>query len=149
MSGVRFSLMNVFAAVALLAIASAALVRPSLFWARLVWSLAIVVLVSSVLCCIYRQQTRPFWAGFATFGWGHMVLSLAPWFDHYTGRLLFTRQILINMGDLLGQDNRYISIIWSSPVGTTAFAFLIIGQSLLTLVVALLGGWIGRAIGRR
>ncbi len=84
-----------------------------------------------------------------------MILFFAPWFDNHTGELLFTRQVVDYAGKALG--HRVVSHwlmhgIWDylanaeqggSPESVYR-AYVVIGQSLMTVVVGLFGGFIGQ-----
>ncbi len=75
----RFSLRSLLLMVALIAAACATLRYPS-GWLASVWSLAILLILlfavlASLLC---SGPLRPFWIGFAVFGWGYFWLSLFP-----------------------------------------------------------------------
>ncbi len=151
----RFSLLVMFVAIALVAVGCAAMVKPSYAWASAIWTIAMAPLAGSMIGCFYgTRQSRAFCAGFACFGWGHMVLCFAPWFESHTGELLFTRSILSFVGERLGHGEYRAGGIWNQILGFNYtdkgfvyFTFIIIGQSLMTLLIALLGGLLGQHLG--
>jgi hypothetical protein len=157
----RFSLLGLFIAVAFLALGCAAMAKPSYAWASGIWTATMLVLAASLIGCFYgTRQTRAFCVGFAIFGCGHMILSLAPWFDDYTGELLFTRHMLDYVGGKLGHRvavHEQMPGIWrnlpssaiSESLELAYLAYVVIGQSILTLAVGLLGGLIGRRLARQ
>src|SRR5688572_25268407 len=101
----RYSLITVFAGVALVAICCAALVKPSYMWASGIWTLTIGILAAALIGCFYgNRRARASCLGVALFGWGHMILAFAPWFDTHTGSLLFTRAIVEWTARLLGRE---------------------------------------------
>ena len=162
----QFSLLKVLWIVAFIAFCCATLVKPSYYWTSIVWTAAMTILAVSVVAAFARRgESRCFWASFAIFGWGYMVLSLAPWFDGHTGELLATRHVLDSLGHRLGYlvpDHSEMPGIWDSfhyaqaqhglyvPPTPTAVSyvhyqlFLVSGQSLISLALALGGGYLGR-----
>jgi hypothetical protein len=92
----RFSLLTLFGFVAVVAVACAALVRPSPFWLMVVSSATLALLFYAVLAAVYGRSTkRAFWTGFAVVAWGYVALEWAaavglPFFmptDSVTNRL--------------------------------------------------------------
>lgn len=134
------------------AVGCAALAKPTFFWAGLLWSLVMATLGAALLAAIFRTgASRAFWVGFALFGWGHMTLALAPLLEDLTGELIFTRQILDSLARLIGHDVPSLTQtdgIWKRlPLVTTSRgyvypAYLVIGQSWLTIVIATCGGFV-------
>jgi hypothetical protein len=158
MPQLRFTLPAMFVAVAFAAVGCAAMVNPSYLWASGIWTATMAVLAGSLVGCFSGTRTaRAFCAGFALYGCGHMLLFFAPWFDDHTGELLFTRQAVDYVGGKLGHKvAQHVSMpgIWHNlkhaESGQSAsynyLAYVVIGQSLMTLVVALVGGLLGRCL---
>jgi hypothetical protein len=72
----RFNLLSLFAFVAAVAVACAALARPSQFWLAVISSLTVASLFYAILAVIYgRAGRRAFWVGFAVFAWGYVALE--------------------------------------------------------------------------
>jgi len=81
----RFSLLAMFGFVAVVAVACAALARPSQLWLVVVSASSLGSLFYAVLAAAYgRNARRAFWLGFAVVGWGYVALewkeasSIAP-----------------------------------------------------------------------
>ncbi len=156
MNSVQLSIRAVFAVTAFIAVACAALAKPSFLWASALWTLTMAVLAMGLVAIACRRdRSRIFWMGFSLFGWGHMILTLAPWFDDNTGEFILTRQLLDLAGHALGHDVAEITTmpgIWrnlpyaSTPGGYTYLTYLVAGQSLFTLLVATVGGFATRCI---
>lgn len=146
----QLSIKRALGLVAFFAVACAALARPSFLWAGTLWTLTMAVLgiaFVGTFCC--RDCSRAFWFGFSVFGWGHMILALAPWFDDHSGEFIITRQLLDRLGHLLGHEVAELqsmpgiwhNLSWASTSGGyTYLTYLVAGQSVFTLVVAVVGG---------
>jgi hypothetical protein len=156
----QFSLLGVMGIVAFVACACASLASPSFLWTSIVWTTAVAILAISVVAAVARHgESRCFWASFALFGWGYMALTLGPWFDDNTGELLPTRLMLDSIGRGLGYpvpDHTQIPGIWlnlpyaqGQPPSRDVFhyvLFLVSGHSLIAIMVALGGGFLGRVL---
>lgn len=90
-----FSPRNLLLLVTFVALSIASLRYPSRLCASVMFTLALVFLLSSILGIVYgRDRGRAFWTGFAVFGWCYLVVVFGPWFDRYVGpRLLSTHGI--------------------------------------------------------
>ena len=71
----RISISAMLGLVLVAAVEFAALRAGSLLWASLVSTLTGVLLSTSVVCAAMGRE-RPFWTGFAVFGWSYVVLSI-------------------------------------------------------------------------
>jgi hypothetical protein len=72
----RFSLLAMFGFVAVVAVACAALARPSQLWLVVVSASSLGCLFYAVLAAAYgRNARRAFWLGFAVVGWGYVALE--------------------------------------------------------------------------
>jgi hypothetical protein len=146
--------------VAFVAFACASLARPSFLWTSIVWTTAVAILAISIVATVARHgESRCFWASFALFGCGYMALTLGPWFDDNTGELLPTRLLLDSIGLQLGYfvpDHTQIPGIWvhlpyaqGQPPSHDVFhfvLFLVSGHSLIAIMLALGGGFLGRVL---
>lgn len=136
-----------------------AVITPSFFWASILWSLTVAALAVGVLAAAFRRDgSQAFWCGFSLFGSGHMVLSLAPWFADRTGALIFTRLLLDRLAYMLGHEATEIPStmgFWealsraASGGGYEYLNYLVAGQSLCTLAIAVTGGFIGQYVHRQ
>ena len=143
MPNMPFSLLTAFGVVTFFAVSFAAMARPSSLWASIVWTATMVTLGSALLGCIFgSKRWRAYYAGFSFFGIAHMTLLFGPWFRDHTADVLVTSHIADYIA--LSLDQRKLSGFQR----VTYPAFIVIVQSILTVVVALLGGLIGRFISR-
>jgi hypothetical protein len=79
MNRIRFTIASLLVVVLLVAVGFAALREASDLWDRGVFTLALAVLLVSILFAVHRTGSeRAFWLGFALFGWGYLGLSLVP-----------------------------------------------------------------------
>lgn len=150
----QFSLRALAIGVGFLAISIAALVRPSIFLASGLWTGTVAVLLYSISAALLqRGVARVFWVTFALFGWVHMILVFAPWFDVSTGEFILTRYLLDFLGEKLGHtvaEHGSNVGIWSRlPYGAQFrgfqyLAFLVAGQSSFTILLAYVAGTIAR-----
>lgn len=77
MKGFRFSLWSMFLGVAAVAIACAALAKPTAAWAMAFQAAALGVLTFALLAALIyeRSAARAFWIGFAVVGWGNLGMQ--------------------------------------------------------------------------
>lgn len=152
------------AAVAFIAIATTALRSASHHWASVTFTLALGGLATAVLYAICGgRQHRPFWLGFALFGWGYMTLAFAPWFsEHVQSRLPTTNAIdhlfhranpgvgtITNVMGALPPVHTYIrrdparpgQVVFVNPEDVQET-----GHSLFALLAALIGGIVARGL---
>jgi hypothetical protein len=150
----RYSLLSLFGLIAFCGLTLGALAGSSYFLAGVFFSLGITVLCgATVAAAITRNEQRAFWLAFAVFGWTHMLLTLAPWFDDHTGELLPSRHCLDWLGSVMQQkvaNHQTMPGIWknlpysaSGKSSTYRFlTFVVIGQSALSVGI----GWISGAV---
>jgi hypothetical protein len=75
----RFTIASLLGAVLFVALAFAALREATEFWDSAVFSVTLVLLLSSVLLAVHRAaRRRAFWLGFSLFGGAYLVASLIP-----------------------------------------------------------------------
>jgi hypothetical protein len=150
----RYSLLSLFGLIAFCGLTLGALAGASYFLAGVFFSLAVTVLCGATLAAALASGAeRAFWLAFAVFGWLHFVLTLAPWFDDYTGELLPSRHLLDWLGSVMHQkvaDHLSMPGIWknlpyATSGGSSTFRFLtfiVIGQSAFSVGI----GWISGVI---
>src|SRR5262245_31027461 len=64
-------------------------------WSGVVLLMTLGLLTASILLVLNRRGVaRAFWQGFAIFGWGYLVLTMAPWFVDQVQPRLPTSQLL-------------------------------------------------------
>ena len=168
----------------LVAIGFAALRAASDLWARLVFSLALLVLsVGTLGLFVAHGPKRSYWLGFCLLGWGYMIACFGPWcFEEVQPRLITTwaleraapwivrprvltlmdrgsarsevvSSVLatpMDLSDLQAGEVRVdrISSAWPATIYRSTLSpgapdhVLRIGHSLVTLGIAILGGWI-------
>ncbi len=151
----QFSLRLLFGFITIAGIGCAALANPSYIWAGVILTIALGMLAMAgvgAACCY--GSCRAFCLGAVIFGSGYMILTLAPWFDDATGELLPSRMLLDYLGTALGHDvsnPETMPGIWRNlphsrdgRIGSYVYlTYLMIGHSLISLVLALIGGCLG------
>src|SRR5262249_2668962 len=105
MSRFRFGIANLLGLVLFLAVACAALRAASDLWESLLFSLALGLLVASVLGAVHRTGgRRAFWLGFALFGGAYLLASLIPPVE---SRLLTTKGLAYLDASVLGREQTF------------------------------------------
>jgi hypothetical protein len=171
----RFRIGTLLILIIVLGVAFGALRESSDIWDSGVFTLALTILLVSILLAIHRtEKRRVFWMGFALFGAAYMAMSLVPSIE---SRLITTKALTFLDSKLLGRSlasNLYSVInsgvrfapdgsrlatasqgqvkIWDGATGKlvdgwsgTTENFVRIGHSLF----ALLAGWFGGLLSRR
>jgi hypothetical protein len=86
MSGLRFSIANMLAAVAIIGVGLAALNAPSPSTALALIVATVSVLLVAILATVYGVgAARAFWLGVALFGWFYFVVAFTPAFPEAKG----------------------------------------------------------------
>jgi intracellular septation protein A len=76
----RVSISFALLTVLLIGMGLAALTHPTELWDSLLVTGSLTLLLIAIVCAILRRRhKRAFWAAFAIFGWGYVVLSCGPW----------------------------------------------------------------------
>jgi hypothetical protein len=144
-----------FLFVAVLAIACAAVARPTFVGTSIVFSSTILVLgLSIVFAVASSQRQRVFWISFALLGWGYLIITLAPFFAQNIGASVVTTLLLRCVAEGVGV--KYLdpdgyggggglwglfrmqydpTLLWDD--------LLISGHSMLSLLAGWLGGCVG------
>ena len=170
MRRIRFSIASLLVVVLGLGVSFAALRESNEIWDGGIFSMTLVILLTSVLLAIHRtEQRRAFWLGFALFGVAYLGLSLVP---SVASRLLTTKALAYLDSKVPGRSLEFFTfhtgpgapgnqvqsvaftvdgrrLATSSPVQVrlwdTTKNFVRIGHSLF----ALLAGWFGGLLSRR
>jgi hypothetical protein len=87
----RFNIANLLVLILVLGVGFAALRESSEFWASGLFTATLGSLLISILLAVYRTDSRrPFWIGFALFGWTYLGFSLVPSIE---SRLITTKAL--------------------------------------------------------
>jgi hypothetical protein len=135
----------------------AALRASSALWASVTMTLAVGLFLTAVLGAAFRRgQARAFWAGFALFGWSYLIVVFGPWFRTEVAPHLVTTPILeyvevhikqLPPGAVPYHNSYYIGAVrtpWSYLGPRNGEEYMRTGHSLVGLLVALIGGILGR-----
>jgi hypothetical protein len=148
---VRLTVGWLMAAVAFVAVGTAALRAASARWEQAVFTLTLGVLLTSILGAVYsRGLRRTFWLGFALFGWAYWVLIFGPWFNTFTSPHLASSRLIFDLCNLVHPPPVFQGTIGfgttedfiSRASFKTQENFRRIAHSLTALLSALLGGLI-------
>ncbi len=166
--GLRFTLRQLLAMAALIALALPALINASLWWATAWFTGALVMLAVSLLGILYRgRRRRAFWVGFALFGWGYMILLYGPFLGSHFGPRLATTKALAYLQPLVQKApvgdsrmsrvspsdfalNSELYLAWKTEIEGNGFPlprwdhFQQVGHSLFALLLASGGGLLAR-----
>ena len=135
MKYIRFSLRQMLAATLAAAIFFAGLAASDRFFANLIFTLTIAILLGEIPFAIYRRGAhRAFLFGFEVFGWAYLLFALSPLFgDRVADELITT----FWLNDLANQLHR--------NTGEKLRSFSIIGHCGFLLIIAICGGVIFRS----
>jgi hypothetical protein len=168
------SIKSLMLLIALVAATLVALRSTLEIWASAFYTLTLALLCTAIPALVYRQaEKRAFWIGFAAFGWGYIVMcfgavppravptllsrtepppllttKLLEWAYPYLRTVPPGEAIVIGKANL--KDTRNIVVTSSTMMGGIRFFrsdpedFLRVGHSILSLVIALAGGIVGR-----
>lgn len=138
MARFHLSIASLMAVMVPLAIGLAAFRSADQLWVNIVFNLVVAVLLMATYEAKCSQGIKgAWWAGFASFGWCHLVLGLLgmPWARQYGDSQLITSEITTQVVALLQSDI-------SAAVLQRAMGRAVIVHCLLCLVFALLGATI-------
>lgn len=97
MPRIRFSIASFMGVIIFVAVGIAALQSATQLWVNIVFNLVVaLLLVATYKAKCAQGIAGAWWAGFAAFGWVHLVLGVAgpPWGNQYEVRLtVFTEEI--------------------------------------------------------
>lgn len=149
----RFSIRQLLAFTALVAVACIALLNPSVCAASLL-GLVTLILAATVLLAIFRkEEQRAYWIGFACFGWLYLLICFGTVFDGPLGRSrLITGQIATALHELVSVKSEIpmdpidpFADPFAPQVESAARAdFLAVSHALWTMLLALVGGTFAR-----
>lgn len=75
----RLSILWLMAAIVLISLGFAALRKPTILWASLIFTVAVAFSATAILGAMAGQgRVRIGWAGVAVFGWAYLVMSFGP-----------------------------------------------------------------------
>ncbi len=138
----RFSLKSLFVATAVCAIATMALRVGDWRWARVVFTLLVILNLSASVCALYRRGgERAFCVGFAAFGWVYIFFMVSSSFQ-MADHLLIGREIVSLVKEFKPEASSGI-VIESGGSRIIVFSFNQIVDSLVAIAFGLLGGMIG------
>jgi hypothetical protein len=171
----RFSIAGLMGLVVVVAVGVAALRFASELWAGILLVLTLMVLGASVLAFHERSGARrAWWRGFALFGWGYVVLALGPWASEAIapklpttagldalyarmhpggaeagqaqrlGQVVLRDYIAVPPGMAFSPDGKLV--VSGAPPGPAPEPFRRVGHCLWALLVACVGGLVGRAL---
>ena len=167
----RFSIMGLMALVLFVAVGFAALRNPTELWAYALFTLALGIFGIAALGAAFRQgYGRAFFAGFAAFGFGYLILCYGPWAATEVRPHLATAKLLEYAPPWLNTTNPMvpfprgsIAVVDVEEDQGSAFitysnltllkpspeAYQRVGHSLFALVIALIGGTASRYFAAR
>jgi len=148
----RLTLAGLMGLVVLAAASLASLRYATEAWTAVASTAALAVLLSALLAArLLRGRERAFWGGFALFGWAYLVLVNWSWIGEQFGH-----DLTAGLGDLAERVHAVDPLALPiDPAARTEAGlqnrikignFLQIGRLILTLLFALLGGFVGHAI---
>jgi hypothetical protein len=159
----RITIAHLIVVVLVAAIGLAAIRRGTAAWAGAMLSITFFAMICSLLgVALERGTRRIYWLGFATLGWGYLLLAYLPWLDDKVGQFLLAPTLFAYLYELLQTDSQGGGGLQSLPLeilGATAtgggfgggmagplvvsvLEFQRIGVALEALLWAFLGGWV-------
>jgi hypothetical protein len=157
----QVSIAGLALAVAVVALGLAAIRSGSPAWSGAMVSIMMFALIVSVLGTILaRGPRRVFWLGFATLGWGALLLALIPWLYANLGQYLLAPNLFEVLDPVLhpGEEEERLGLAGFRSMaamggfggGLTSWGdlspFQRLGIALEVLLWAYLGGWSARAL---
>jgi hypothetical protein len=151
MRSFRFHIGSLVILILIIGVGFAALRESSDLWENGVFTLAIGVLLTSILFAFHRiERRRALWIGFALFGWVYLGLSVVPSIEsrmmttkllafldaQVPGRSIVTNAAAWTLAVQAGKLSGTLPAVWSG----TSDNFVRIGHSLVALLAAWLGG---------
>ena len=115
----RFSIANILALIAILAVALAALRTPSYLWANVTYSIALGALVVAIVNLVYgREARRAYWLGFSLCGGIYLTVYSVPMLRDSVGSRLVTETILDfiypHLAPATSQGSN-VTVVWTGP----------------------------------
>lgn len=142
MRQLRYRLVTLLAATALIAVALAALRSGDWFWARVLFTVTLALNLGAVLAAIYcTGSRRAFWIGFALFGWTSWSITNVDCF-RIAEHQLFAKQLQTMLKEHVPEGNAGI-VIEPNGISVAIFSFQQIVYSTFSLAFSMVGGIIG------
>ncbi len=151
----RFGIAQIMLLVLGVGLAIGSLRSPSPLLASVIWTMIVSLLCWSVVAATLGKNRRAFWAGFAVFGWVHLVVI----FDLYRFTpadsenpplpALLTSYLIDYLRDHVPPRSGLIIRDVFNFIGFPLLEFEQIARLLTTLLAALIGGGLSRLVGRR
>lgn len=153
----RFSLKTLLVLFTAIPVTIAGLLYANMVWAALFYTAAFTIVLAGIVGAIVRQgKPRSFWIGFAVFGLGYFCVALAGenGIVRYQANntqssfepKLATSKLLIWSKPYLQQG----AVNRLTPASRAMFVsmmanddYLIVGHSIFTMIMAMIGGWVG------
>jgi hypothetical protein len=166
MKNPQITIAHLILIILVVAVALAAIRSGSAAWAGAMFSITFFAVICSLLgVALGRGMRRVYWSGFATLGWGYLLLVFAPWLDGKVGEYLLAPNLFAHIYEVLHPDPQAGGGLQNVPVeilGATAtggafggggFAIAVrraeaissfarIGVAIEALLWAFLGGWV-------
>jgi hypothetical protein len=159
---VRFSLKTLLVLFTAIPVAIAGLLYANMVWGALFYTTAFLLLLTGIVGAIVRQgRARAFWIGFAVFGMGYFCVALAGENGvarYQTNNMQSSFDPKLATSKLLIWSKPYLQQGAASNVTPSSRAmflstianddYLIVGHSIFTVIVAMIGGWVGTLFSR-
>lgn len=171
----RFSLKTMLLLFTVVAVCIAGLVYSNVAWAAFFYTAAFVLVLTGIVGALVRRgPARPYWIGFALFGGGYFALALIgedslarfasdmrqgaqpPKLATTQGFIWAERYIYTYTGASNNSNTARSNpnIVFNSRgilyyQRTPSQCFVQIGHSIFTLIMALMGGWLGLRFSRQ
>ena len=166
MKNPRITIAHLILVILVAAVGLAAIRSGSASWAGAMFSITFFAMICSLLgVALARGMRRIYWSGFATLGWGYLILMFAPWLDGKVGEYLLAPNLFAHLYDVLHPDPQAGGGLQSLPpeilgAAATGGAFgggggvpawvraqeqstlVRIGVAIEALLWAFLGGWV-------
>lgn len=145
--------------IALIGVALAALLRPIKLWGIVLPLLQVTLCLTAILGLLFRRSPkRPYWIGFALFGWAYFILTLVLFSQHdfVNSPMSFPRIVgeslatvigflmILGLGDMVKMFDA-IARITDAVKDVDDTSRFLVPCSIVGMVFAMLGGRIARA----
>lgn len=142
MQGMRYSLGTLLGAMAVFAVTIVALRTGNWFWARALFTLALVLNLGAVLGGIFLNgKRRAFWIGFALFGLSYWFIANLPSL-RIAEYQLFTKQVNVMLQKYVPEGNNGL-VIDPNSTSIAIFSYERILHTVFGLSFSVVGGTVG------
>ncbi len=150
----RFSLKTLMMVISFTAIACVALTQPTRYSLSIVTTIVLACLATSVVVAIFTPlERKPFWVGFAVFGWSFLMSQTSL---SHPGRLFWLGpdEAILSLGRFLHGDKMCHGELWRIKYLHTdndvifALSFETAAYYLSSILVAVFGGLLAKYINR-